>query len=455
MSAFKGVRRPVYYRLLQISLFVLTISTLSSATSVQNSRERVEGVRNFGRVTDRYFRGGQVTPAGVKRLAEMGVKTIVDLRDKPSEGEPEACEQNGIKYYKFPMDGHAIPDDKTVNEVLSIIQNANGRIYVHCSAGKHRAGTIAALYRIRVQGWSKDKAWAEQRSYGFGPPEEHLQLYTYVYGQKPASADMKAVAYTKQTEEDDEEEESSKSKSKDKSSKSEDEDSDDDDDDGEDEDDDDGEDEDDDDDGDDDDGEDDDDDDDGDKGKDKKDADSDKSDKRSAKADDAEESESSEISRPEPAERSLNSAVGRLSADASYITLADAIKRAKAEGASGELLKVDLEWDELRSVTTWDVTFSSGTEYEVDAKTGKFLGAEPKAAGKLAVLSPLQLDGSEKRLLTFQDIIKKAEKRVTQSIVEMELKRIKGRSQTVFEVALADGSTSYYDAVTGEAISNL
>jgi protein tyrosine/serine phosphatase len=55
---------------------------------------------------------------------------------------------------------------------------------VHCSAGKHRSGTIAALYRTRVQGWSKEKAWAEQQSYGFGTPEKHPELYDYVYGSR-------------------------------------------------------------------------------------------------------------------------------------------------------------------------------------------------------------------------------------------------------------------------------
>ena len=165
-------------------LITLVLATLALApmATAQSSSNRVEGVANFGQVTERYFRGGQVTPSGVDKLAEMGVRTIIDLRDKPSEGEPEACKRNGIKYHKFPMDGSLTPDDKSVNEILSIIQNAKEPVYVHCSAGKHRAGTIAALYRIRVQGWSKERAWAEQQSYGFGPAEEHPALYAYVYG---------------------------------------------------------------------------------------------------------------------------------------------------------------------------------------------------------------------------------------------------------------------------------
>jgi hypothetical protein len=76
---------------------------------------------------------------------------------------------------------------------------------------------------------------------------------------------------------------------------------------------------------------------------------------------------------------------------------------AQAEGASGEILKVDLEWDDARSTVTWDLTYSSGTEYEVDAISGKFLCAKTKKPAKLAVLTPLALNGAG--LLTFQEII--------------------------------------------------
>jgi tyrosine-protein phosphatase SIW14 len=429
MSTFIDTRRTTYGSLSQIRLLVLTIITLSFAavTFAQSSQEQVEGVKNFGRVTDRYFRGGQITEVGVDRLARMGVRTIIDLRDKPSAGEPEACERNGIKYFKFPMNGHTTPDEKPVNEILSLIQGAKEPVYVHCSAGKHRAGTVAALYRMRMQGWSKERAWAEQQSYGFGPAGEHPELYAYVYGERQGLTDASLLSVStrsadkdknkddekspkskKKDDGDDDDKKFSKSKkskvepsrSKKKDSKG----------------------------------------DDDEKAKD----DSDKADKEDSKAD------------TEPAsEPDSDQASGRLSANASYISVMDAIERANAEGASGDLLKIDLEWDDVRSVVTWDLTFSSGTEYEFDARTGKMLGTKPKAAAKLAVLLPLELNGSAKRLLTFQEIIKKVEKSKGQSVVEMELKRTKGSSQTVFELNLSNGATVYYDAVTGEAISNI
>lgn len=163
----------------QTLLLVIAIVALVSSTLVlaQNSRERLDGVTNFGRLTDKVFTGGQVTAQRIENLAGMGVKTIIDLRDEESPGEARACAKNGIKYLKFPMNGHAAPEEQLVGKVLSVLKRAKEPVYFHCSAGRHRAGTIAALYRIRIQGWSPDRAWAEQKSYGFGPVEGHPALY--------------------------------------------------------------------------------------------------------------------------------------------------------------------------------------------------------------------------------------------------------------------------------------
>jgi protein tyrosine phosphatase (PTP) superfamily phosphohydrolase (DUF442 family) len=171
-------KRSVY----ALALAICLVATGPSGTAwAQGGRKQVAGVTNFGRVTDLYFRGGKVTPEGIQNLYDMGVRTIVDLAGKGGD-EEATCKQLGIAWHSFPMDGSATPDDATIQEILSIIQSAKAPVYVHCSAGKHRAGTVCALYRTRVQGWTPEKAWDEQQSYGFGPADGHPELYAYVYG---------------------------------------------------------------------------------------------------------------------------------------------------------------------------------------------------------------------------------------------------------------------------------
>ena len=323
----------------------LAILASAPATFARSARDETAGVKNFGRVTERYFRGGEVTPEGVGNLAKLGVRTIVDLRDDPGADEPAACQRFGIEYLNIPLTGHDTLEHQVVDRILAIIQNAQEPVYVHCSAGKQRAGAIAALYRMRVQGWSKEKTWAEQESYGFGMPEEHPELYASVYGAptKPAAKGTPA----------------------------------------------------------------------------------------------------------EPATKGL-------SADADYIPLSSAIRTARAGGAIGDVLKVDLEWDKERSVVTWDVTFSSGTEYEVEAVSGKLLDSKPKSPAKLAVFSPLPMKGSTPSgIVTFQEIIRRAETSHGRTVMEMELKQVKGHPGAVYQVDTADDATLYFDATTGNALEGL
>src|SRR5262245_26420161 len=164
-----------------IVLFAVALAVLVHLPLTHAGSERVEGVTNFGRVTDLYYRGGKVTKEGVRNLHAMGVRTIIDLTG--DRKEEEHARQLGMKFHAFSMDGGERPDDAKVDAILKILTEAKEPVYAHCAAGKHRAGTIAALYRIRVQGWTPGKAWEEQQSYGFGSASDHPELYRYVYGR--------------------------------------------------------------------------------------------------------------------------------------------------------------------------------------------------------------------------------------------------------------------------------
>ena len=141
------------------------------------------GIRNFGCVTPMLYRGGDFIPNGVQDLVHLGVKTVISLRAHSRHGEPDSCAAHGIAYYLFPMTTAAKPRPAAMDSIMDIIRSAKAPVYVHCTAGEHRTGTICAMYRIREQGWSRERAWAEQESYGFGVPEHHPNLFHFVYGE--------------------------------------------------------------------------------------------------------------------------------------------------------------------------------------------------------------------------------------------------------------------------------
>ncbi|MGH7971557.1 MAG: hypothetical protein ACREIC_22795, partial [Limisphaerales bacterium] len=68
--------------------------------TINQSGNKVQGVPNWGRVTDTLYRGGQPALAGFKALQQMGVTIIVNFRDEPKEIATEEREVGsvGIKY---------------------------------------------------------------------------------------------------------------------------------------------------------------------------------------------------------------------------------------------------------------------------------------------------------------------------------------------------------------------
>jgi len=140
-------------------------------------------------------------------------------------------------------------------------------------------------------------------------------------------------------------------------------------------------------------------------------------------------------------------AAGSLLATAPYVSMSDAIAKARKAGGTGDVLQIDLEYDAFREIATCDVTFSSGTEYEMNAETGEILGEKQKDPRKLALLTPLATDS--KSLKTFTDIIGQVSKATGNAVLEIEFKHPKGQPGVIFEVVTADGATTHFDAATG------
>src|SRR5579859_3850375 len=57
-------------------------------------------IQNFHQVSERIYRGAQPTPEGFRALAQMGIKTVVDLRREPEQfqAEQRIVEALGMKF---------------------------------------------------------------------------------------------------------------------------------------------------------------------------------------------------------------------------------------------------------------------------------------------------------------------------------------------------------------------
>jgi protein tyrosine phosphatase (PTP) superfamily phosphohydrolase (DUF442 family) len=123
------------------------------------------------RYDENLFRGGDVaSEKGMQALKAHGIKTIVAVT--PSEEQRRWAEDAGIAYKEIKFDFQSIPDDLQV-VVEDLFQTAPPPFYVHCHSGTTRAGVLAMIYRIKVQGWSFDRALIEFGRLGGNLSETH------------------------------------------------------------------------------------------------------------------------------------------------------------------------------------------------------------------------------------------------------------------------------------------
>ena len=137
-------------------------------------------VRNFAKVDQHVYRGGDPTAVGLTELGAMGVKVDLDLREKgdATEVERKEAEKLGIKYVNIPMKPFSAPTDDEMEQALSLlIRNKSGTVFVHCRRGKDRTGTVIACYRIRHDGWSNHDALSEARKQGMSFTERGMQAF--------------------------------------------------------------------------------------------------------------------------------------------------------------------------------------------------------------------------------------------------------------------------------------
>ena len=127
---------------------------------------KLEGVPNLHRVSDELFRSAQPDEEGMRNLKKLGIETVINLRSFHSDRDEIG--QTGLGYEHIYMKAWH-PEHKEIVRFLQIVTNPKRTpVLVHCLHGADRTGTMCALYRIAVQGWTKEQAIEEMTEGGFG-----------------------------------------------------------------------------------------------------------------------------------------------------------------------------------------------------------------------------------------------------------------------------------------------
>jgi protein tyrosine/serine phosphatase len=174
----KSIRKfsPAIFALLAL---VFTISPAASAK--RNDKFPNVKIKNFGQMDERFFRGARPKDEDYQALAQLGVKTIIDLTDNSREYEQPAVEAAGLRYVNIPMEDKSYPSMDQVNQFLKVVDDpATGKFFVHCAGGRHRTGVMGAVYRFNHSNWSLQQALSEMDQYQFNSGYGHGKQRDFV-----------------------------------------------------------------------------------------------------------------------------------------------------------------------------------------------------------------------------------------------------------------------------------
>lgn len=141
-------------------------------------------IPNLYQVKPGLWRSGQPTTAEQwAELKRLGVSRVIKLNFE-TEGTDDGARAAGLIVHElsiqpdgdtdaFDAVGNVFkrPDPARLAEALVILRAASAPsgILVHCTHGQDRTGFVIGQLRVIADGWSKPRAYAEMRQYGFHP----------------------------------------------------------------------------------------------------------------------------------------------------------------------------------------------------------------------------------------------------------------------------------------------
>jgi hypothetical protein len=168
-------------------------------------------------VPGRFYRSGQMTAEGfADAVARFHIRTILNVQDDVPDPdvdrdfwsgrtvkESALCDRLGVRFVQISPDlipRRRIPGGRpeAIDKFLAVMDDeASYPVLLHCRAGLHRTGVLAAVYRMEYQGWTPAEAYREMKAHGFGPwvctsANDYVTQYVLTY--RPGRRHPHAVA---------------------------------------------------------------------------------------------------------------------------------------------------------------------------------------------------------------------------------------------------------------------
>ena len=162
-------------------------ATRPAAGAPSSPDPRVPGVANFGVASPDVWRGARPTAEGMRSLAALGVRTIIDLQ----EDDRSALVPPGVRYVPLRTSGW-YADRVDTAAVLRAIADNPKPVFVHCLEGRDLTGLAIGAYQLS-RGADIDAALTELDRFGVhfwwrGPVAAQLRRLEKAAKSRPTSA---------------------------------------------------------------------------------------------------------------------------------------------------------------------------------------------------------------------------------------------------------------------------
>ena len=161
---------------------ILMLSAAAAAKSASYAAFPNVHIKNFGQMDERFYRGAE--PKGledIQTLKDLGIHTVIDLQAKPEPTERGNVESLGMRYVNIPMVDKAYPKPEWVAAFMKVVDDpSTGKFFVHCAGGRHRTGSMGAVYRFEKYGWGYEQVYAEMKQFDFYTSWGHGDFKTFV-----------------------------------------------------------------------------------------------------------------------------------------------------------------------------------------------------------------------------------------------------------------------------------
>jgi protein tyrosine/serine phosphatase len=161
-----------------ISFVLMTAAAPAQRPSKWAEPLKLEGVPNLFKDSPELYRSAQPTAEGFKNLKKLGIKTVVNLRSFHTD--LTLLRDTGLDYEHIYMKSWHAENEDAVRFLKIVTDPKRTPVLVHCQHGADRTGTMCAVYRITVQGWTKEEALKEMTEGGFGFHEVWANLPEWI-----------------------------------------------------------------------------------------------------------------------------------------------------------------------------------------------------------------------------------------------------------------------------------